>query len=151
LPSRELPPPPKTLIAFHNSFEQPTVGSVTWKRRSNTTGNGRSALSNGCIGFTRKLKGGFRVLVPWKISQSLVESFQQSSVRRFAALGNAVDAALRLSYGGQNNAWGGPKTRANVVQAEGERNDSVAFLFGMPPLVERLPVVPKATHHMISK
>jgi hypothetical protein len=27
LPSRELARPPKTLIAFHSSFERPTVGS----------------------------------------------------------------------------------------------------------------------------
>jgi hypothetical protein len=52
---------------------------------------------------------------------------------------DAVGARIRLSYGGQNNAWGGPKTRANSVQAEGERNDPVAFLLGCP-LVESLPV-----------
>src|SRR3984885_15974089 len=89
LPSRELAPPPKTLIAFHSSFERPTVGSGTLKRRSNTTRNGWSALSNGCIGFTRKSKGGFLLLVPSKVRASSI-----ASSRRFAALGIALDVAL---------------------------------------------------------
>ena len=50
-----------------------------WKQRYDTTRNGWSALSNGCIGFTRKSKGGFLLLVPSKISQSLVNNFRLGS------------------------------------------------------------------------